>query len=537
MKKEKRGWLMFYPRSVLVSILMFSAITLQGQTYDVLYNFAGTSVTPPDGSSPQGSVVVGPSGNILGTTSTGGMNNAGTIFEVTPSGEEKILYNFCSQPNCTDGSTPLGSLVLNGSLLYGTTYGGGPCQGGTIFRLDRSTNPPTETVLNDFCYSGAYPMGGVVQDAAGNLYTTLSHSWMDASLVNYGAIFEQASDGWAGALHIFCSQIGPYGQCLDGYYPTCGLVWDSATNMLYGTTYFGGSTNSGVVFSYNLNIPVQFNDSYRVMWNFSGISGGGDGFWPYAGLLQITPEGWLYGTTLFGGDGGGTVFAIKPAPDHGVYTLNTLYAFNTYSLGDTTATDFPMSPLIAADWNAKNPGAYYLYGTTNGASGVLPGIPPMTVDGGAIYQIKLDKTRTKAESFEIVHRFTAASGYYPIGGLFLPLNSNGWMYGTTTAGGTDECPNTSCGVVYKVYVVPPQITSFSPTSGPPGTIVTIHGFNFARTTQLRFGGVPTTSFTVNTDREMNELKVVVPRNAKTGIIRVVTQGGNAPSSQPFTVEQ
>jgi len=39
------------------------------------------------------------------------------------------------------------------------------------------------------------------------------------------------------------------------------------------------------------------------------------------------------------------------------------------------------------------------------------------------------------------------------------------------------------------------------------------------------------------DREMNEVKVVVPPNARTGIIRVVTEGGNAPSSQPFTAKQ
>ena len=131
-----------------------------------LYNFLGA---PNDGQNPAGAVVMDSAGNLYGTTFSGGtQTNAscyatgcGTIFKLTPSGVESVLYNFCSQPNCTDGSEPYSSLVIDSQgNLYGTTSEGGSSSNcgsvgcGTIFEL---TPSGTETVLYSF---NGYPTDG-----------------------------------------------------------------------------------------------------------------------------------------------------------------------------------------------------------------------------------------------------------------------------------------------------------------------------------------------------------------------------------------
>ena len=76
--------------------------------------------------------------NLYGTTEYGGDAGDGTVFEVTPKGHETILYSFCSQAGCADGSYPDAGLIADSSgNFYGTTSGGGANGNyGTVFRLN-----------------------------------------------------------------------------------------------------------------------------------------------------------------------------------------------------------------------------------------------------------------------------------------------------------------------------------------------------------------------------------------------------------------
>ena len=98
-------------------------------------------------------------GSFYGTTYYGGNNGSGTVFMLTPSsnGEvwtETILYNFCTQANCFDGSNPIdntGLLIGKSGAIYGTTYTGGAGRG-TVFKLTPTNGGGswTETILHSF---------------------------------------------------------------------------------------------------------------------------------------------------------------------------------------------------------------------------------------------------------------------------------------------------------------------------------------------------------------------------------------------------
>jgi uncharacterized repeat protein (TIGR03803 family) len=145
-----------------------------------IYSFSGA-----DGAYPDSVLILDQHGNLFGTTSGGGSSNAciggcGTVFELSPqqggNWSEKVLYSFCSLPNCADGEFPgSGPLARDPSgNLYGVTESGGTyknCNGtcGVIFKLSTSGE---ETVLHSFTggTDGAAPLGGLTTDAQGNLY-------------------------------------------------------------------------------------------------------------------------------------------------------------------------------------------------------------------------------------------------------------------------------------------------------------------------------------------------------------------------------
>jgi large repetitive protein len=79
----------------------------------------------------------------------------------------------------------------------------------------------------------------------------------------------------------------------------------------------------------------------------------------------------------------------------------------------------------------------------------------------------------------------------------------------------------------------PTISSFSPSSGPVGTSVTINGTGLSGTTAVKFGGVAATSFSVNPSG--TQISTTVPSGAVTGKITVTTPGGTATSATNFTV--
>jgi uncharacterized repeat protein (TIGR03803 family) len=131
----------------------------------VLHSFSGGE----DGVSPFSGLVVDKQGNLFGTTLGGGGSGSGTVFKVTPTGEERVLYSFTGG---ADGGSPVAGLVRDEEgNFYGTTTMGGSSFEGTVFELSPTG---TETVLHSFIRGsdGALPEGGLVRATNGTLYGT-----------------------------------------------------------------------------------------------------------------------------------------------------------------------------------------------------------------------------------------------------------------------------------------------------------------------------------------------------------------------------
>ena len=176
-------------------------------TESVLYSFAGGA----DGAHPHAGLVLGANGDLYGTTIVGGASNDGTVFRITPAGTESVFYSFAGG---TDGAHPHAGLVMDASgNLYGTTSGGGTSGLGTVFKI---TPTSTESVLYSFDYSprertdGALPASRLVLGAGGNLYGTT----IAGGASGHGTVFKITPVGIETVLHAFTT---------DGDEPT-GLV-------------------------------------------------------------------------------------------------------------------------------------------------------------------------------------------------------------------------------------------------------------------------------------------------------------------------
>jgi uncharacterized repeat protein (TIGR03803 family) len=260
----------------------------------VLHSFTGGA----DGAYPVGGVIRDSSGNIYGTAFLGGPSGNGTVFKLTTTGKETVLYTFTGG---TDGGQPLAGVIRDAKgNLYGTTQGGGdltcgaPYGCGTVFKVEAAGK---ETVLYSFTggADGRAPLAGVIRDTSGNLYgTTNSGGNLNCLSGGCGTVFKLSSAGKETVLYSFSD--GP-----DGAGPW-GVVQDANGN-LYGTTAGGGnpSCNCGTVFK------LSKTGKETVLYTFSG---GADGRAPLAGVIRDT-SGNLYGTTAGGGASGhGTVFKL-----------------------------------------------------------------------------------------------------------------------------------------------------------------------------------------------------------------------------------
>jgi uncharacterized repeat protein (TIGR03803 family) len=265
--------------------------TLAGAV-STLYSFCALP-NCTDGSSPNG-LVVGANGNFYGTTQYGGSNGTGTVFRMSPSGALTTLYNFCSQPNCADGSSPAATVVLGTDRnFYGTTQAGGLYGAGTIFRI---TQNGALTTLYSFCAQanctdGTTPLAPLVQAANGNFY-----GMAQGGLNGSGTVFEITFTGTFTNLYSFCS----VPDCLDGAgVPHSGLIQATDGN-LYGIIGSGGASNDGTIFN------ITPAGALTTLQSFNAT----DGANPSGGLLQAT-NGNFYGTTdAAGADNDGTVYRL-----------------------------------------------------------------------------------------------------------------------------------------------------------------------------------------------------------------------------------
>jgi uncharacterized repeat protein (TIGR03803 family) len=241
-----------------------------------------------DGNNPNAGLVQDSSGNLYGTTISGGTGQSGIVFKVDTKGKETAFYTFTGGD---DGGFPEAGLVIDSEgNLYGTTAVGGVGFSGTVFKVDASG---VESVLYAFSggADGGSPAAGLIRDSAGNLFGTTQYG----GVYGFGTVFELIPNGTESALYSFKGGA-------DGSSPEfASLVQDKAGN-LFGTTPAGGAQHVGVVFK------VDPKGVETVLHTFNRF----DGSWP-AGTLAMDSQGNLYGTTFYGGAyGGGVIFKITP---------------------------------------------------------------------------------------------------------------------------------------------------------------------------------------------------------------------------------
>lgn len=306
--------------------------------YSVLYNFTGGD----DGASPYAALILDSEGNLYGTAAKGGAANAGVVFELTSSGQERVLYSF---KGGADGANPVASLFRDAAgNLYGTTENGGG-GAGVVFKLaaDGEYKVLQSFSLANFL-SGLFPAAGVILDAKGNIYGTTAGGGNGGlgSCDGQGTVFKITGKGVYSVLYNFQG-------CSDGDDPVGNLVFDSAGN-IYGTasTRTGPGPDNGSVFK------IDTADVFSLVHVFGYV--GADGAVPEAGVA-FDSQGNLYGTTEYGGPSGcpfsggfgcGTVFEVSAASLESV-----LYNFTGGADGA-----FPLGAIVVDP-------AGNLYGTTS----------------------------------------------------------------------------------------------------------------------------------------------------------------------------
>jgi uncharacterized repeat protein (TIGR03803 family) len=250
----------------------------------VLYAFSSGA----DGEYPYAGLYRDGSGNLYGTTVNGGSSaNYGTVYKVSRSGQETVLYRFKGKG---DGAFPFGALVADSTgRLYGTTTQFGSSGGGSIFRLNSSGQVATAGKLQP--PSGESPTAGVTRDGAGNLYVTATFG----GAYGAGSVLKISPSGKQTTLYSFTN-----GN--DGGTPYAGVIRDAAGN-LYGTAFFGGTGGFGTVFK------LDTGNNFTVLYDFTGGEDGGN---PWGGLTMDS-SGNLYGTNSVGGvSGNGVVYKVIP---------------------------------------------------------------------------------------------------------------------------------------------------------------------------------------------------------------------------------
>jgi uncharacterized repeat protein (TIGR03803 family) len=551
-------------------------------TFTRIYSFC-TLTKCADGSQPWGGLTLGKDGNLYGTTMWGGSDSSGTVFKLTPGGALTTVWDFDNGPdgaapwypplqslvdgdfygvsntqysghygafyklvptqtppykesvpinfNYTDGNDP--NLPTQGTdgNFYGSTLSGGTKGLGLVYK---TTSAGVQTIFHNFTgyattnADGSYPIGVMVQGNDGAYYGV---TWQGGAS-NLGTIFKVTSNGTYTLLHSFTGHP-------DGAYPRSGLILGSDGNF-YGTTLNGGTANDGAIYR------VTPAGQVTVLYNLCSQTGCADGFSPVIPLLQHT-NGKFYGSTSGNSLGGSYFYSLDMGLAPFVKMVNWGGKVgNTVELlgqGFTGTTGVSFNGVAGTFNNVSD-----TYMTVTVPAGALTGTVTVTTFTGSMASNRAflvlptitsfsPKSGTVGSKVTITGISLTQTVRVTIGGksASFTVNSDTQVTATVPPGAVSgKITITTAGGVASAgtFQVVPLITSFSPTSGPVGTSVTINGNSFTGTTQITFGGVAATSYAVISDKQVDAL---VPSGGVTGPICVTTPGGTGCSTSNFTV--
>jgi uncharacterized repeat protein (TIGR03803 family) len=365
-------------------IITLLAITFCLQTnaqLTTILNFAGFS----NGNHPQGSVIS--DGTYLyGMTSGGGATSMGTIFKIMPNGTGYVnLLNFSGT---ADGSQPYGSLYYDGSFLYGMTATGGATNNGVIFKIKPDGTGYID--LLDFAgtTNGGGPRGSLISDGVFLYGMTIG-----GGANSMGTIFKIMPNGTG------YTKLLDFAGATNGKLPHGSLYYDGT--FLYGMTQQGGANDLGTIFKIKPN-----GTGYLKLLDFTGTNGS------YPAGSLITDGTFLYGMANSGGTNvDGVIFKIMPN-----------------GTGYVKLLDFGGANGQSPDGDLLYDGTF-LYGTTyNGG----------TSNNGIIFKIKPNGTGYA----DLLDFAGTTNGKQPSGSL---ISDGTFLYGTAYTGGS-----TNNGTVFKL---------------------------------------------------------------------------------------
>jgi uncharacterized repeat protein (TIGR03803 family) len=410
-------------------LLSFSFAGLAyGQAERLLHSF-GANGGVGDGDLIQEGLTPDGHGNLFGVTYQGGAYGGGAVYELSPPAQgqtawtETVIHSF--QPYAeTDGFAPTAGVTFDRSgNLYGTTSGGGANDLGAVYELSppaQSGGAWTEQIVYSFAYydhgtatTGTNPGG--VAFVHGNLYVSTRTGGPELEEGDpwdgNGNVLELKPPAQAGGTWLV-KQIIDFSGGSAGAGPMPGggaLVGDSAGN-LYGTAVAINGNSQSYVIVFELSPPAAGNGAWTE--TVIGISGNNG----TAGSLVMDRSGNLYGTNYLPEGFGGTVFKLEPGPPWAWVTLYTFY-FSSPQNG--------LNPYAGVVLDQ----AGNLYGTTlDGGTGTACD----AYGCGTIYE--LSPTFFTPWTETILHNFSGGSrdGERPV--YAPTLGGNGHIYGTAQGG-------------------------------------------------------------------------------------------------------
>jgi uncharacterized repeat protein (TIGR03803 family) len=308
-------------------------------------------------------------GNLYGTAQYGGVSGAGTVFEVSNLGGTAALNAVASFGVTDSGANPIGGVVFDGSgNIYGTTSAGGTNGSGTVFELTGGSI----TTLASFDAAnfsspnanntGDTPTSGLLIDSHGNLYGTTSEGGLGSS-GGGGTVYEVTSSSFnasnptanSATITPLANLGAPGGDPNLGLFPNGPLVFDSSGD-LFDTAQFGGATNpgnggDGTIFELSPSSqsnPQLPNTAAAGTFTFENVPNG-SWFDPpyYPSITYNTTAGALFTEILGFPSGYGPMDVTANGHDFGDFTNGQTLDFTTeFPGGVSSFTISGISPLV-----------------------------------------------------------------------------------------------------------------------------------------------------------------------------------------------